>query len=638
VAKQQPMFVQGSLFEENYLLRTLGPLAHRADIALTEIVANSWDAGASQVKISIPDSCGKSLIIEDDGTGLTKEEFEQRWMMLGYDRVIHQGRNVEFPLGIERTRLAYGRNGIGRHGLLCFNNFYTVITKKFDKKHIFYVSTLSKEQPFVLQRYKCEDGIGHGTTLEVVIERNLPDPEKILETISARFLHDPQFIVTINGKSVSLEQHVGLINSHKMCIDKHITLDILFLDTLKAARSTLYQGIAFWQGGRLIGEPTWILGNTPVIDGRTRFAKRYTFVVKTNDLADYINSDWTGLVFVPQIEKMYNEIAEYIKSEFRKLAKSQLDETKDNIQKEFESEYSELSPLGKYGVSETIEHIIEINPTSTPEVLSIAVEAVINLEKTRNGKQLIKKLSQLSENDIDELNRLLDQWTIRDALSVLDEIDKRMTVVEAIDKLSSDPNVDELKILHPLITEARWIFGAEFDSDEYMSNSQLRTIAKRIFNYNNLDTESMFNNAKKRPDLFILGDSTHALTGSEEFNHKTQLLEVRRILIIELKRGGAKLTRANRDQTMHYVEDFQCCKELTGNPSIFAFLVGNSIGESIIGEITAGNNGHVFVTTYAQLVDSARKRLFNLQSKLTDRYRNIPGIQLAQKVIQMSLI
>ena len=33
----------GSLFEEDYLLRTLGRIAHDPDVALTELVANAWD-------------------------------------------------------------------------------------------------------------------------------------------------------------------------------------------------------------------------------------------------------------------------------------------------------------------------------------------------------------------------------------------------------------------------------------------------------------------------------------------------------------------------------------------------------------------------------------------------------------------
>jgi len=48
-------FVQGSLFEEDYLIRTLRDLARKADVALTELVANAWDAGASKVDITIPE-------------------------------------------------------------------------------------------------------------------------------------------------------------------------------------------------------------------------------------------------------------------------------------------------------------------------------------------------------------------------------------------------------------------------------------------------------------------------------------------------------------------------------------------------------------------------------------------------------
>lgn len=114
--------IQGSLFEENYLVRTLGAVAHVADIALTELVANAWDAGASKVKIQIPGEKDGRLIIEDDGHGMTPDQFKIRWMTLGYDRSRHQGALVEFPpIRKNGKRRAYGRNGIGRHGVECQN-------------------------------------------------------------------------------------------------------------------------------------------------------------------------------------------------------------------------------------------------------------------------------------------------------------------------------------------------------------------------------------------------------------------------------------------------------------------------------------------------------------------------------------
>jgi hypothetical protein len=59
--------VQGTLFEEDFLVRSLGSIAHSPDVALTELVANAWDAGASEVRLTIPPDSKLHLIVEDDG-------------------------------------------------------------------------------------------------------------------------------------------------------------------------------------------------------------------------------------------------------------------------------------------------------------------------------------------------------------------------------------------------------------------------------------------------------------------------------------------------------------------------------------------------------------------------------------------
>ena len=103
-----------SLFEDDYLVRTLNSsITSQADIALTELVANAWDAGATKVSVFIPDEYGDLLVIEDNGNGLTAEEFQERWMTLGYNKLLRQGKQVLFPDNKKRSpRIAYGRNGI----------------------------------------------------------------------------------------------------------------------------------------------------------------------------------------------------------------------------------------------------------------------------------------------------------------------------------------------------------------------------------------------------------------------------------------------------------------------------------------------------------------------------------------------
>ena len=46
-----------------------------------------------------------------------------------------------------------------------------------------------------------------GTKLEVVVTKNLPSAGQILEIISARFLHDPKFIISINKNNQNEYYH-----------------------------------------------------------------------------------------------------------------------------------------------------------------------------------------------------------------------------------------------------------------------------------------------------------------------------------------------------------------------------------------------------------------------------------------------
>jgi hypothetical protein len=623
-------YIQGSLFEEDYLIRTLGNLANSSEVALTELVANAWDAGATLVEIFIPEKHGEKLTIEDNGIGMTKDEFYSRWMKLGYNRLKHQGKKVEFPTDLKLNRFAYGRNGVGRHGMLCFNNEYDITTNKNGVKSNFTITTLSENQPFLIKNESFGKSKKSGTKLEVVVTKNLPKTENILEIISARFLHDPKFVISINRQTIQLEQHKGLISSENIEING-INLTVNLIDSNKARKSTIYQGIAIWQGGRLIGEPSWILGNQMVLDGRTQEAKRFSVVVQTNDLADFIKEDWTGFRRDNRLESIFTKIEESILRMFTEIAKDNIDETTKNIKKNYKSEYNDLSPLGKYEFNEAIRHITLNNPTAKAESISLAVETVLNLEKTRSGSELLLKLSILSNEDITGLNTLLENWSVKDALTVLDEIDKRISVIEAIRKLSNDSSVDELHILHPSIASARWIFGPEFDSPEYSSNSQLQTTVEKVFG-KKID-KTLFNNNRKRPDIVVMGNSTFSITGTIDFDHENGISNINKILIIELKRGGFKLGRTERNQAVGYVEDFMNCGTIIGNPYISAYIVGESFSEKIQPIQTIENEnkvemGKVQICLFSQIVDSSERRLFNLRSRLNDRYSDISGIEL----------
>lgn len=625
--------VQGSLFEEDYLVRTLGSISNSPDIALTELVANAWDAGASKVEIFIPESMDGELVVRDDGCGMTKEQFEKRWMTLGYNRIKHQGLNAEFPP--ERAnwrRPAYGRNGMGRHGLLCFASKYLVETKRDGVGSRFVVATSSGAQPFVIEKFEGFKAQGHGTSLTAIASRNLPFADRIRDVLSARFLHDPQFAVYVNGKSVPLSEHTGLIDKTVLKVTDSLSVEAYFIDSTKSARTTQYQGVAFWVGGRLVGEPSWVLGNTVLIDGRTRIAKRHTVVIKSDGLYDEVQPDWSAFKNTKLMESLFQVVSEYVGRLFTRLSTERIQDTRDSVLSQHRETIEALQPLARLEIREFVDDLTSKQPMMTVETVSVAVQAVINLEKSRSGTGLLEKLSKLSDEDVEGLDRLLGEWTIRDALTVLDEIDRRVAVLQAIDRFSADQDADELHTLHPLVSEARWLFGPEFDSAEYASNMSLRTALETLFR-KRLDPKA-FLNPRKRPDLLILSDSTLCGVATEAYNDEKGLSTLRDILLIELKRGRFEIGRKEVHQATDYVEDLTKSGHLDGAPFIRAFVVGHTKSSKVeetrkIGESPV--RARIDVTTYGQLVRTGEKRLFRLKEKLAARYEELSGVDLFER-------
>ena len=133
--------LQGSKFEKDFIERTYASIVSDMSIAFSELVANSWDAGATSVSITLPDKKGGFVVIEDNGTGMTDSEFQQRWMTIAYNRVAHQGEFIEYNSSKGKAkRLAYGRNGVGRHSMLCFDSCYQVETWRDGKCNKYVIS------------------------------------------------------------------------------------------------------------------------------------------------------------------------------------------------------------------------------------------------------------------------------------------------------------------------------------------------------------------------------------------------------------------------------------------------------------------------------------------------------------------
>ena len=212
-----------------------------------------------------------------------------------------------------------------------------------------------------------------------------------------------------------------------------------------------------------------------------------------------------------------------------------------------------------------------------------------------------------------------------------------MAVIAAIEKLCGDSHTDELHTLHPLVTQARWLFGPEYDSHEYVSNVSLRNAAMKVFGKK--PDASAFKNARQRPDLVMKEDATYSIVGTEVFDsHDQNLSRIQNVLILELKKGRSAIGREDMNQADGYVQDFLNSGAIDGTPIFRAFVVGYEVQDKTANEKEIKENsvlrGRVVAVTYGQLTRTAHQRFFRLKEKIPTRYDDITGVDLVAKVMQ----
>ncbi len=625
-------------FEEDYIFRNNRSITSYPDIALTELVANAWDAGALNVQISIPaDEDETSISITDDGCGMTKEEFEERWMTLNYNREKHQGKYVIFPDDVKiknNKRLAYGRNGVGRHGMLCFSDKYSVETWKDGKGGRYVIAVSSGEEPYSVIFEEEIEKDGHGTIVSSFVNRNRPNVSYIKDILSARFIYDPQFTLKINGEVLNLSSSGDVVKREDIITEDGIKLDVAIVDSTKSAQISKRHGVAFWISGRLVGNPSWSYGKHQFMDARYKIARRYTIIVQSDDegIINDVLPDWTGFYDTKRMDNVYLEVNKIIKNLVSEIMTETVSDLKRDVIEEKRDSLGKLTIADQREISSFMDIMTENNPMIASEILSTSVDALLQIQQAKRGTELLYQLSNMSSNELDNLSELLKNWDINDVVNVIDEIDNRIVVIEAISRIYENKTTDELHTLHPMVLKAKWLFGAEFDSPMFTSNQSLSTLVKSLFKDDEYDLNAI-ENPRRRPDIFCLKRSTMRAVCTEKMDSQAgDIMKPDQILIIELKRGGYEIGREEVNQAEDYVHQIKKSAVLHKDATIHAFVVGARIGDIAAQRKT--EDGVVDIVTYGHLVQTAKIKLFGLKEKLKEHYEKIDDKSLVEMALR----
>ncbi len=185
---------------------------------LGEAISNSWDADARNVYIYIDKRRG-SFVIKDDGHGMTSNDFQNKFLKIGYSK---RKEGANSPEG----RPYIGRKGIGKLALLSCAKKINVISKKKSANYVGGVidnSGLNKAitNDFTPQQYplgewrqkifrKYMKGHKNGTIIYFEgindgVKHSLNFLKKIIALYFRFSLLDPSFNIFVNGEKITHE-------------------------------------------------------------------------------------------------------------------------------------------------------------------------------------------------------------------------------------------------------------------------------------------------------------------------------------------------------------------------------------------------------------------------------------------------
>ena len=178
---------------------------------LSEVVANSWDADATNVDIKIET---ERITITDDGHGMTLDDINDKYLKIGYERRDHQPVKT-----VKYDRDVMGRKGIGKLSLFSIAESVKVESLKDCSRNGFIMSTdeiknyikndiSGPYEPTPMPESEMKlDSTGTRIVLTHLKRRvNIATPDYVKKRLARRFsiIGNDNFTVRIDGTPVNI--------------------------------------------------------------------------------------------------------------------------------------------------------------------------------------------------------------------------------------------------------------------------------------------------------------------------------------------------------------------------------------------------------------------------------------------------
>lgn len=470
------------------LIKHLGLAMYRGAVpALAELIANAWDADAPVVRISIPFDCGltgQEIVIQDEGHGMTWQDVQDAYLLVGRDRRKLQGETTP------RGRKVMGHKGLGKlagFGIARVvevrtvrNGWLTWFSMDFDKMtRDGQAQLVESYQPEILAD-EATHGV-NGTTIrlkDLQISRPIPETD-FRESMSRRFsIFKKGFEVYVNDK---LLENYALSLQFRFEGEQAGFEDVLGVGgvkwwvgfTEKPIGNEAMRGVAVLVRDKMAQAPFFfdLSGGTHGQAGM-QYLTGEVHADQLDQEKDYVGTDRQGILWT---EPMPSALLKWGEAKIRSLLNQWVKKRGDaNDQKlietitqtdgtSIETRISRLQPTEQQEVRTVIRKLASIESvTDDPERARDLLDLVLRAFEDSSFFALLRALSATDQAARAEVLKLVTELDVFEVVKMAEVVRARVGIIrkfrEMIDSGAKEkPDMHDFLFDHPWLIDPEWI-------------------------------------------------------------------------------------------------------------------------------------------------------------------------------------
>lgn len=619
-------------------------LYDRVAAVLAELIANSYDADAENVTVTLPWgaflydpkaphlSAAYEITITDDGHGMTPAEINQHYLTVGADRRTRTGSDKSRG----KNRPVMGRKGIGKLAPFGICKTVEVISSGGEKTPDGYLTShLILHLPDMLadteKDYNPEigerDGTfaeNHGTVIKLrdFSRKRVPSQEELNRQLAARFgLERSDWRVCVkNASSLSEEFTLGQLKIDLMegtridLANRPVPFESSFLPVTgyvayseKSYKDANMAGVRIYARGKFVAQ-TMDFGIATGFHGEFKLRSSIVGELHAEWLdedEDLIRSDRQDIIWSSDLgealaawgQDLMVELAKR-NEEHARRAKTRFFMEASKLEEKL-AEAAPADPVYRDSVKEAAALLVRDSDRDSlkdPEHVERISRLAMSLGPHRSLLQTLREVADTTETTVDAVMDLFHKAHIAEMYSLGQVAAERLEVVSKLEALIADGKTLE-RPLQELIEQAPWLLAPEW-TPLGMNESLKRVRASFEAWYakkfgQEINTTAIERKAKE-PDFVLLHDSGI-------------------LWIVEIKRLGYKLTDAEFLNAMNYLHSLQ--KFLDENPELgrqfpyrkLTFVVDHIDRLNAVSLSSLESDPHVTRKTWHEVLDSTKR-------------------------------